>query len=88
MLFSAFFDKYQIEELGKAYNRTMLPFLAQMGFELIIYNKSRIFNQAQPALLTLQVIANNNPSVLDNTLLYLGKTQNPLSAAIALLKIA
>jgi len=87
-LFSAFFDKYQIKEMGKAHNRTMLPFLSQICFELIIYNNSRTLNQAQPALLSLQVIADNNPSVLDNTLVYLEKNQNPLSAAIALLKIA
>jgi len=88
-LFSAFFDKYQIKELGKAHNRTMLPFLAQICFELIIYynNSSTTLNDL-PALLSLQVIADNNPSVLDNTLVYIEKNKNNLSAAIALLKIA
>jgi hypothetical protein len=87
MLFSSFFDKYLTEGLPKSYNKEMVSFLAQLSFELIIYSSIKI-NQDAPALLTLQAIADSNKSVLDNTLAYLGKNQNPLQAAIALLKMA
>jgi len=88
MLFGAFFDKYQIEELSNPHNRTMLPFIAKICFDLIVYNNSKTLDQAQPALLSLQAIVDNSPAVLDDALVYLEKNQNPLPAAIALLEIA